>query len=248
MSNLSDTNGSRSHGPRAAKKLLQAAALAASLVPLGAVAAEPSIIVCGSGICSENGSYSSGASGSNTWKFEYGGATLYTLTIEGVAANSFSLNVQDRQVPVFTEGEPDFVIPYPGAQCIPMANETTCVIFDIFENGEANWVDGYYAEIRWFGPDDSVMKPPDDGLNHIFKSEDGFTFNEVLVAECPETLGTNCYNPEIDPVDPGLGGKGTEFSSIMGGRADSVPEPATLSLLGVGVAAALHRRRKHRRP
>ena len=75
-------------------------------------------------------------------------------------------------------------------------------------------------------PGESVMKPPDDGLNHIFKSEDGFTFNEVLVGlNVPKRSGRTCYNPEIDPVDPGLGGKGTEFSSIMGGRAARSPNP-----------------------
>jgi hypothetical protein len=182
---------------------------------------------------------------------QYGGVTLYTLTIEGVAANSFELNVQDQQFPIFNEGEPFFDIPYPGGQCTPIADESTCVIFDIFEVGEANWVDGYYAEIRWLAPDvepgESSMKPPNDGLNHIFKAEDGFNFSEVLVSECPIELEPNCYNPEIDPIDPGIGGKGDSFSSLLVGRADSVPEPATLSLLGLGIAAALHRRRKNQR-
>ena len=239
MSSLAETSRSESRQPNSAKKLLHAAALAASLVPLAAVAAEPATITCVSGICSGVGSYSADTSGSNLWKFIYGGETLYTLLIEGTAANDFTLDVEDRQVP-FLNLE-SFNIAFPDSECIPMADEDTCVIFDVFADGEPNWLGGYYLEMRWFAPDvdpgDSPMKPPDDGRNHIFKSEDGFTFDDVLADEL--------YDPEIDPIDPALGGRGDSFTSFIGGRA-TVPEPATVSLLGLGIGAALYRRRRKR--
>jgi hypothetical protein len=261
MSNESSIQSSQTilpgTAPATAKKFIHAAALAAALVPLGAVVVDAAVISCvtsevsgGSGGCfGVTGSYTSGGGeDTNTWKF-FTDASLttliYTLEIKGDPANDFSLDVDDRQVP-FLNLE-SFNIAFPDAECIPMADETTCVIFDVFEDGEANWLDGYYLEMRWFAPDDSVMKPPDDGLNHIFKSEDGFLFNDVLAPVCPgEGLGTNCYNPDVDPIDPALGGRGDSFTSFLGGRSSSVPEPATLSLIGMGIGAALYKRRRNR--
>jgi hypothetical protein len=84
-----------------------------------------------------------------------------------------------------------------------------------------------------------LNKPPDDGRNHIFRSEGNNIFNDVLETEL--------YEPEseVDPLDPALGGRGDVFSSFTAGRADvNVPEPSTLLLLGTGLAAALYRRRR----
>ena len=240
-----DTSGQQP-AASTAKKLIQAAALASMLVPLGAVAADAATINCTvESNCSGTGFYSSGVSGSNIWKF-YTDASfdtlLYSLMIEGVAGSNFEVDVADRQVSVFNLEE--FNIP--GAGCIPFLDESetdndTCVIFDVTATPAATWIGDYYIEMRWFAPPgepgSSPLKPPDDGRNHIYRSDDGFNFIEQL--------GESEYDPELeaDPEDPALGGRGDSFSSFIAGR-ESVPEPATLLLLGTGVAATLYRRRR----
>jgi hypothetical protein len=243
MLNVTDTTDRQDAKPSTARKLIQAAALASMLVPLGAVTVDADTINCTTGVgCSGvTGDYSSGLSGNNLWKFFTDGSfdtLLYTLEIEGIAGSDFSLDVEDRLVSVLNLEE--FEIAFPDSECIPIFDEGTCVIFDVFAEGSATWIGGYYMEMRWFAPPvdpgDSLMKPPDDGRNFIFRSENGFTFDDVLAED-------NLYDPNIDPIDPALGGRGNNFSSFIAGRA-SVPEPATLLLLGTGLATALYRRRK----
>jgi hypothetical protein len=244
MSNVSGIAAPGEHHAKSttAKKLIQAAALASVLVPLGSVAVETATINCvvQSG-CSGTGSYSSGASGSNIWKFSSNDILLYTLLIEGTPDTTFSLDVEDRHVSV--ENFEEFNIAFPNSECIPFLDEDTCVIFDVLAEGTVDWnEDGYFMEMRWFAPEvepgESPQKPPDDGRNHIFKSANGFTFDEVL--------RESDYDPDVDPVDPALGGRGDDFSSFLAGRAD-VPEPGTLLLFGTGVVATCLRRRRRDR-
>ena len=98
MSNFSGTPGS--HPPRVkaspAKKLIQAAALAAVLVPLGSVAVETATINCISDGSGCTGTYTAGGGPqSNTWKFfsanEPGATLFYTLEIERYAERRISV-------------------------------------------------------------------------------------------------------------------------------------------------------------
>jgi hypothetical protein len=251
MANLSNT--SVPNQPRrtsTTKRLIQAAALASALVPLGAVAADaaPIAIDCftfeGSGAgCSGSGDFSSGNEGDYIWKFFDGNSDelLYTFQVMGTAANDFTLDVTDEWVGVDSE---NYFIDFPDSECIPLLDDQeTCVIFNASADEDIVWDGLYYIEIRWIAdpltdPGDAPNKPPDDGRNHIFRSPEGTnTFTDVLATEL--------YDPELqaDPDDPALGGRGSNFSSFIAGRA-SVPEPSTLLLLGTGVAAALYRRRK----
>ena len=258
MPNVSDTSVAHpsARGSNATKRLIQAAALASALIPLGAVAVEGAPITCitseetgsGSGGCfGVTGDYTSGAGEqSNVWKFydDYSfnneeivlGNLLYTFEIRGAPETTFSVNVNDEWVGI---NSLDYSIPFPGGVCTPLLeDEDNCVIFHVATSGQADWEDTYYIEIRWFAdgsPGDSLNKPLDDGMNHIFRTEDGVNFDDVL--------DTELYDPNIDPIDPALGGRGNNFSSFIAGRA-SVPEPATLLLLGTALATALYRRRK----
>lgn len=256
MPNVSDTAVPQQPARRsnATKRLIQAAALASALIPLGAVAVEGATINCvtsetsgGSGGCfGVSGDYTPGSGEqSNVWKFfsdDDLDTLLYTFEVRGIPDSSFSLDVTDEWVGIFSE---NYFIDFPNSQCTPLLeDEDTCVIFHVFEDGEADWDGTYYIEIRWLADGDvgdSLNKPSDDGRNHIFRSEDGALFDDVL--------DTELYDPELeaDPDDPALGGRGDVFSSFIAGRADvTVPEPATLLLLGTGLAATLYRRRRGR--
>jgi hypothetical protein len=260
MPNVSDpaVPQQSARGSNATKRLIQAAALASALVPLGSVAADAAIIniqcdangggCTGGEFGSGGGLYEPEGSGVNTWGFYDGDTLLYTFQITGEASNEFELFVSDFQFDSQST-EPPYDIPFLNGACIPLvegddqtASDDLCVIFDVFTNDEVNWVDGYYVEMRWFAPlgpaGQFATKPPDDGRNFIFRAADGFNFDDPLVED-------NLYLPQATPDDPALGGRGDVFSSFIAGRADvSAPEPATLLLLGTGLAATLYRRRR----
>ena len=228
------------------KKLLQAAALAAALVPLGSINSEAATITvfCTAevGCSGAVGSYSAGVNTTQIWGFfEDGGfdddELLYTLEITGTPVNGFDLDVDSRHVS--TTNIEEYSLP-PGVACIPLVDAGTCVIFDVFAYPDAVWnEDGYYIEMRWFAPEGPTpMRPPNDDRNRIYKSENGYSFSERLDLDA-------FYDPlpSGDPEDPALGGRGDTFTSFIAGR-QSVPEPATVLLFGAGMAAALVRRRR----
>lgn len=261
MSNDSDTRREGCGKSSTVKKLVQAAAFASVLVPLGAVVAEagPIAINCvtsetsgGSGGCfGATGDYSSGGNESFVWKFHSDGEfgdfdpedLIYSLEITLKPTSTFSLNVTDT---VFHEEDTETadLSAFPGATCIPMFDADHCSIFNVAVwEGEASWLGRYYMEMRWFINEDEDSQPPDDGRNHILQAPDGFTFTGALRRSQYDPLP----DPN-DPNDPALGGRGDSFSGFLGARADIVepiPEPATLLLLGTGLATALYRRRRH---
>lgn len=259
MPNVSDTPVPQPSARRsnATKQLIQAAALASALIPLGAVAVEGATISCVTneadsiGCNGEFGDYLAGSGEqTNVWKF-FASATfnpyteeyefqdpLYSFEITGTPNGTFSLDVQDDHVSVFNFEE--YILP-PGVECIPIYDASTCVVFNVYTvDGTAAWIGLYTIEMRWFAPPgdpgDSPLRPLDDGNNHIYRAGFGYLFNDQL--------SDSIYDPNPDPIDPALSGTGDSFSSFIAGRQTDVPEPATLLLMGAGVAAGLYRRRR----
>ena len=138
MSKVSDIPGSqaRSVKPSTAKKLIQAAALAAVLVPLGTVAVETATINCISDGSGCTGTYTlGGGPQSNTWKFfsanEPGATLFYTLEISGTPTADFSLNVEDFITTQEALEGSGAMENFPGLTCIPTFDGVQCGLFDV---------------------------------------------------------------------------------------------------------------------
>lgn len=252
MSNSSEVPAPHENRGRTARKLVYAAALAASLIPLGAVAVDAATINCitseesgsGSGGCfGVTGSYvaSGGAEVSNIWKFfadEGLTELIYTFEIAGVPENDFELDVIDVVTTQNSLLDGPALTNFPNSVCIPTFDTGLCGLFDVFHDGDPTWdEDGYYVTITWFSNLDPLSQPPDDGRNYILQAKDELG-GTIFTNQLTDTL----YEPNPTPTDPALGGRGNSFSRFGGFR--TAPEPSTLLLLGCGLLTALSRRRR----
>ena len=235
------------------RKLIQAAALAAMLVPLGSVAVETATISCvstgnfGSG-CG-GGSYSGGIGlQSNVWKFFTDSSfapssLLYSFEIGATPLTSYSLRVEDfvtNQASLVSSGA---LVLFPTATCLSTRSPGSCGLFDVSGGSSATSATAYDITIKWFVNSDPLSQPPNDGFNTILQAKDA-TFPVF-----GNSLALIQYDPAPTPTDPALGGRADGFSRFGAFRTAPVPvpEPGSLLLIGMGVAGILTRSRLRKR-
>lgn len=226
------------------KRVIQAAALATVLIPLGSVAIEAGTITCGFGDNYFNGGTegcfgSSQTSGTFDW-----GPYSFELTFTNVTG-SFDVTINDAML---SQSELDSRLaledPYDCVTLVaPTATDPGCRDFQISVVGTGDW-ESYDFEILW-GFDTNLIYPNGDdnfdGQVRVLQNPGSVAGNEYTIDMCL-TFGCE-YLPDPTPIDPGIRSGDTDFSSMTVAWTP-VPEPSTLLLLGAGVSGCLFRRRR----
>jgi hypothetical protein len=236
--------------------LLPAAVLALFLVPLGSEVVQTAPIQCGFGSYYTSDYCSGGTADSATYNF---GAYQFVLTFMGRVGNFFvTINDAFLDQATFDQRAADVAALY-GRQydCVPLVNPASsssppCRDFVLSGYPSTNQWSGYLFTIGWLydSENNGFANTPanlvtvlhdigEPGNPHYLNNGTNYDEDMCVVYNNCSYSGSN--DPEISSGD-------TDFQSFTPAITRSVPEPATLMLMGAGLAGILYRRRRRGGP
>lgn len=250
-----------------ATKLLQAAALAAVLVPLGSVAMESATIVCGfSGGVNGPGCTGEGFSGPRIFDFDQTTSPLddYKIILDfGFGdGGSWEISVTDNPMTHLQFSERESL---PGEyDCVdlvdPDLDPAPCRDFVFVASRGEVW-DTYEFDFIWDYPSDFPREqggfpnepdPPGPVPGHVrILQNKGDPLNGPFTIDmCLAALTDPDFVPcdyDASAFDPRIGSGNDGFTTetiAWTAQAAAVPEPGILMLMGTGIAGILYRKRR----